>query len=482
MNKKTNLFSNIVFNYIYQILLIIIPLITAPYISRVLGPDGIGIYSYTHSLITYFTLFAGLGTASYGLREISRKRDNKEEYTKTFWEIEIMTIISSLIMSIFWVIFAACYSQYRIYMLLQTFLLIQTMFDISWFFQGLEKFKYTTIVNSIVKIAGVILIFTFVKTKEDLNLYILIQSLTLAISSISMWLFLPRFILKVKISLRNLKHHFKETLVYFIPTIAVSIYTVLDKTLIGLITKNDAENGYYEQATKIINLLKAISFSSIVGVMTSRVSYLYKDNKIEEIKKNLLFTLEIVMFLAFACGFGIAAIASRFVPIFFGEGYDQTIILLYIMTVLLIIIAISNVLGGLYYTPSGKRKQSALFIIVGSIVNLILNIPLIYFFKSYGAAIASIIAELVITILYLKNCTLLTFAKLFKIIYKKLIAGLVMFLLVFTFDYFLNFNTYLMLICEILIGAIIYITTLLLLKDQSIKLTVNFIKEKIKRN
>ncbi len=482
MSKKNGLFSNIVFNYIYQILLIIIPLITAPYISRVLGPDGIGIFSYTQSLITYFTLFAGLGTASYGLREISRKRDNKQEYTKSFWEIEIMSIISSLIMIISWLVFAIFYNKYRIYMLLHTFLLLQTMFDISWFYQGLEKFKYTTVINSIVKIIGVILIFTFVKTNNDLNLYILIQSLTVAVSSVSMWIFLPKFICKVKISFINLKHHFKETLVYFIPTIAISIYTVLDKTLIGLITNNDAENGYYEQATKIINLLKAVSFSSIVGVMTSRVSYLYKDNKVEEIKKNLLFTLEIVLFLAFACGFGIASIASRFVPIFFGDGYNQTIILLYIMAILLIIIAISNVLGGLYYTPSGKRKQSALFIIVGSIINLILNIPLIYFFKSYGASIASIVAELVITILYLKNCTLLKFFDLLKIIYKKLIAGLIMLLIVFVFDYIFDFNIYFMLIGEIIIGAIVYISTLLILKDQSIKLTISFLKGKIKKD
>ena len=154
-----NIKKNIAYNTFYQILCLITPMITIPYVSRILGPDGVGIYSYTHSLVTYFVMFAALGTATYGAREISRNRENKKNVSKLFWEIELLTIFTSVICVLAWLLFSVIYSEYRPFMLILTLNIFATMFDISWLYTGLEKFKYTVSVNSIFKILGVIFSF-----------------------------------------------------------------------------------------------------------------------------------------------------------------------------------------------------------------------------------------------------------------------------------------------------------------------------------
>ena len=146
------------------------------------------------------------------------------------------------------------------------------MFDISWLYAGIEQFRYTVVQNSIFKLLGIIALFIFVKDKSHVAVYTLIMSLSMLLGNLSMWIYLPKFIDKVQLKNIHLMHHIKETLIYFIPTIATSIYTVLDKTLIGAITQNSKENGYYEQATRIINMAKSVTFSGLNSVLGARIS------------------------------------------------------------------------------------------------------------------------------------------------------------------------------------------------------------------
>lgn len=476
--KQISLKKNIILSTAYQILLLITPLITTPYISRVLGPEGNGIYSYTNSYQVYFSMFAALGTVSYGEREIAMHRNDGKTFSKLFWEIELLTVFTSSICLIAWFIFIGFQQNNRIYYLILTLNLINTMLDISWFYSGLEQFKYTVSKNAVCKILGVIAQLTLVRNSNDVAIYILILCLTTLLGTISMWFSLPKFLVKVERHDLHVFRHLKQTFAYFIPTVATTIYTVLDKTLIGLITKSSEENGYYEQATKIINMMKALTFSAVNAVLGSRISYLFAQQKFDEIKKHIRLSLDYIFFLGFGMCFGVIGIAPVLVPIFFGKNYLPVIPLLYIFSPIVIIIGISNCLGSQYYTPFGYRKQSAIYIIAGAVINLLLNLLMIPQWQANGAAIASVIAETIITILYMHYCQgFLRMIDLWHIGWKKLIAGLMMGIIVHWLGTVIPTGL-LCLFIQIIMGTIIYLILLIILHDSFIYELKNIVLRK----
>lgn len=466
--KEVSLKSNIIFSTLYQILTIITPFLTAPYISRVLGADGIGIYSYTYSIQMYFCMAATLGTISYGNREIARNRDDYEKRSLLFWEIELLTVFTTLVCLAVWFIYIFFQNMYQSCYLILTFNIIAVIFDISWFYSGIERLKYIVIQNSFFKLLSIVAIFLFVKSKEDVLRYIAIIALSALFGNMSMWCYLPRYIKSVSWKKIKILPHFKETLVYFIPTIASSIYTVLDKTLIGVLSKDFYENGYYEQATKIINITKSITFGAINSVLLSRMSYLFSEKNYAEIKKRTNDSLSYIIFMGVGILFGLMGIASRLIPWFFGPGYTQVITLLRILSPIVVIIGISNCVGSHYYTPAGLRTLSTKFIITGSIVNLILNCILIPRYKSYGAAAASVVAELVITILYIRFCDgFITVRQIAYISWKRIIAGFIMFICILSIGERINESS-LAVVLEIIIGSLLYFAVLIALNDDII--------------
>lgn len=193
-NTNASIKENYIYNLLYQILTLIVPLITAPYTSRIFGVDGIGIQSYTNSIVAYFTLFAALGTASYGQREIAMNREDSKKTSKIFWEIELVSIMTTLIAVLVWIVMVAFSSTYKVYYSVLTVSIIAVAFDISWFFSGLEMFKYIVLRNSVFKIIGIVLLFTIVRKKEDLLLYMALTAAIGVLGNISMWTYLPRFL------------------------------------------------------------------------------------------------------------------------------------------------------------------------------------------------------------------------------------------------------------------------------------------------
>ena len=471
-NKKTfqpSIKKNLIINTLYQILSVLTPFITAPYAARVLGADALGAYSFTNSFQIYFSLFAALGIASYGNREIARKRDDCVERSKTFWEIQIIKFCASLISLIGWGGFILLNTSYRNIYIVLTMSIMATMFDITWFYTGLEQFKYTVIRNTIVRLLEVVLLFILVKTKDDLIIYIALMSSATLLGAISMWFSLPKFLVKVSVKDFTYKHHLKETVIYFIPTIATSLYTVLDKTLIGVITHNESQNGYYEEANKVLGIVKTLVYTSLNSVLGSRISYLFEEEKYEEIKQRIEISMHFIFFMGLGCCFGIIAVAKLFVPLFFGPGFEPVVFLLQLLSPVVLIIGISNCLGSQYYTPAGYRGRSSIYIIIGSIVNIILNIILIPKLESIGAAIGTIIAETIITILYIFNCNkYFTISQLIKCSWKKIIAAISMFCVINIISY-IHINAFLLLIIEIIIGILVYCVMLLLLNDFFIK-------------
>lgn len=465
MKEQPSIKINFILSNLYQIVSLITPLITAPYISRVLGAEGVGIYSYTGSFQTFFSMFAALGTVSYGAREIARNRRDSYMRSKLFWEIELMTIGISGCCIVLWLIWSMMNSKYRSFYLMWTFSLLATMFDISWFYTGIEQLKHVVVQNTIFKLLGIIALFIFVNDNKDVALYIAIMALCMFLGNLSMWIYLPGYLIKVKKKDLAFQRHFRETFIYFIPTVANSLYTVLDKALLGAITQDQRENGYYEQATKIINMSGAITYVALNRVMMSRISYLFARGQLEEVKKKISQSIDYIFFIGFALCFGMVGVADIFIPLFFGEEYEKTIILLKMMSPLVVIIGISNCLGAQYYTPIGFRKKSTKYIILGSVINLVFNLVLIPQLKSMGAVLSTLFAEIAITTLYLANCNCyLCLKQLCILAWKKIIAAMVMLLSICCVKK-MCLPMLSMMVIQIIVGGLVYITILFFLRD-----------------
>lgn len=468
MKKSESIKRNYIYNTIYQLLVIATPLITAPYVSRVFGADIIGLHSYTSSILTYFTLFAALGTNSYGQREIARNRDNKNKMSNTFWEIEIMSVLVTTISLISWMIFIfSSDGQLRNYYIVHTISIVSVAFDITWLFSGLERFKEIVLRNSITRIIGVILLFILIRTKEDIFIYILLWGSVTLISFISLWPLLPKYVDKPDLKSISIIPHLKKTFVYFVPTIATSIYTVLDKTMIGVITNDSFANGYYEQGEKIVKMVQTVLLS-LNTVMYSRMSYLISIQKKNEVREKLNKSVDYLLFLSIPMCFGLMGISEKFVPWFFGAGYEPVAKLINIFSPLLIIIAISNCLVNQYLNPVGKRKDANKAIIIGAIVNFGINLLAIPKYNYYGAAVASVISEFIITILIFKLCdSMVKLSTLLLTIIKRVPSSIVMYVVVRMIGNHLEANLFTTLI-QIFSGGIVFLVISYMFKDNLI--------------
>lgn len=457
---------NYILNTMFQVLRLLTPLVVTPYVSRVLGIDGVGIFSYTYSVEYYFAIFAVLGTTAYGAREIARHRDDPEKKSHLFWEIWLLAVATSLISMTAWGILILSSGKYQIYYLILTFYLLAAMVDISWFYTGLEKFPVIVLRNIVLRLAEVALVFLLVKKPEHLYIYFLIMAGGTFLGNLSLWAGMRRNLSRVSWKELRPLRHLKGTLIFFLPTIATSIYTVLDKTLIGLITQNTSENGAYEQATKIIDVAKAVAFVSLNTVLGPRSTYLYAQGKTDQVKRNLRMSCNFMMMLSIGMAFGIAGVAEVFVPWFFGDGFDGVILLLRCFAPIIVIITISNALGYQYYDPAGLRLKSAKYLIVGACCNLVLNCLLIPHLAGVGAVIGSVISELVISLLYLKNCDgYLRMTDLGRMVWKKLIAGALMLLVLLKYGSLFRPDA-LHVVLLIVLGVAVYFVMLVILRDE----------------
>ncbi len=461
--------KNVILSTAYQLLTVITPFITAPYIARVLGADGVGIVSYTESIQTYFSMFAALGTVGYGTREIARVRNNVAARSKLFFEIELLTILTTTFCLLLWFVWIYANVNYRVYYLVWTMTILSVIFDISWLYMGMEQFQYIVYRNAFFRILGIVALFLFVKTHDDLAIYIAITAGSALLGNLSMWLYLPKMVVRVDWRHLRVWPHFKETLIYFIPTIATSIYTVLDKTLLGVFVGSAVENGYYEQTTKIIRISQSLTFAALNSVLQARMSLLFAEQKFAEIHERIKKSIDYILFMGFGVVFGLIGVADVFVPWFFGPGYDKVIPLLQLMSPIILIIGISNCLGSQYYTPAGLRKTSAKFIVIGSIVNLLLNLILIPYLWSYGAVISSLMAETTISILYLKFCgDYLNVRIIAEKGWKKLVSASIMLVVIYTIPKFTG-PSMVTFIIQVPIGIMVYSFVLFVLKDSFVK-------------
>lgn len=462
---KKSIAKNYIYNLAYQLLTILLPLITTPYLSRVLGVEPIGIYGYTSSIVTYFILFGSLGVAMYGQREIAYSQQDKKARTKIFWEIIIVRTISLTIsMIIFYLTFART-GEYALYYRILLIQIFANIFDISWLFQGLEEFDKTVIRNMIVKVLCLALIFILVKQAGDLWKYFVIYVGAELIGNMSLWLYIPKYLEKISIKNLQLKKHIKPTLALFLPQIAIQIYTVLDKTMIGAITNNMAEVGYYEQAQKVVKAMIMV-ITALGTVMNSRIANEYSKGNNKEINNCLKQSFNFVWLLGIPMVFGVMAIASKFVPWYYGEGFEPVISVLIITSPIMLSIGLNNITGLQYLIQVGEEKIFTKSVIIGAVLNIIFNYVLIKWIGAAGAAISSVIAEtaiLFVQIKYVKDK--IDIKEMFILSWKCWISGIGMFACVFGLSNILGVSI-LNTMIEVAVGGIIYILMLLILKHE----------------
>lgn len=496
---KKSIAKNYIYNMVYQVLILILPLITTPYLSRVLGAEGIGIYSYTYAIVTYFVLFGSLGVALYGQREIAYAQDNPEKRKKVFIEIVIFRFITIALATIVYYFLFVNGNQYKIYYRILIFELIAAAFDISWFFQGIEEFKKTVTRNVIVRIVSVSLVFILVKNSEDLAKFTLIYSLADFIGNLSLWLYLPRYFKGIKINNINVKQHLPHIILLFIPQIANQIYKILDTTMIGWLVTDKSETGFYEQGHKVIRLLLTI-VNSLGVVMIPRMANAFANNDRKQINNYMKMSFNFTFFLSFPIMLGIISVSKNFVPVFFGTGYEKVNSIIYLLSPMVLLMGIANVLGTQYLLPTKKQKEYTISVTVGVIVNFILNYILISLYESIGAAIATVLSQLVVDVLQYQHVkSEVGFKELLKLSYKYVASSIVMFVFCFIVRIILNipgvengiFNIaenitinkeYLFnvvsVFLQILVGCISYFVMLIILKDDYVYKFINKIKSK----
>ncbi len=480
MKKKVHKKSvkiNYFYNMIYQVLLLVMPLITAPYVARVLGAEGVGTTGYTISIVSYFILFGSLGISVYGQREVAFYQDNAKEKGKIFFELIALKMIAMTIaMLLFWFFFVRT-GEYAMYYKILLIEMVANVFDITWFYQGIERFKKTALRNGIIKILSVIAIFVFVKKTGDINKYLYIHCFNALFGNLSLWLNVKKYF-EVPDSL-NIFRHFKKTLVLFIPQIAIKVYTVLDKTMIGAILSNMTQVGYYEETQKIVRV-SMIIITSMGTAMLPRIANCYAEKDHKRVKEYIFKAFNFALLLSIPMTFGMIAIAPKFVPSFFGDEFAPAAPLMAILSVLTIIIGINDVLGIQYLLPTKKEKYFTIAVICGAVVNFTLNYILIRKYQAVGAAIATVIAEFVVTAVefYFVRKEFKV-REVLKLSPKYIMAGIVMFIIV---SLLVNTNIFARSITIIVssgIGALVYGGMLLLLKDDFLLNTIKSVKKMV---
>lgn len=393
--SKPSVAVNYIFNLGYQLLIVLVPFIVTPYVSRVLGAEGIGAYSYAQSIVSCFALAAAMGTAVHGQRTIAVVRDDPTERTIVFHEILRLRILGvGTALAVYFAVIIPV-APHPLVWSLAAVELAATAADISWFFQGLEDFRRITVCNGAVKLLCTFGIFALVRSAEDLPVYILLYGGSLLLGNLSLWLYLPGQLRNACGKKLHPGRHLRSALMLFLPQVAIYVYTMLDKSMLGLILGSDLQNGYYEQAQKLQRVLLALA-TALGTVIIPRVANLWSNRRIKEINHLLEHSFRMIFAIAFPAIAGIWLVADRLVPVYYGPGYEPVAPLLKIFAWILLFAGVSGVTGNQYMVPTGREKLYARSVLLGAVLNAALNALLIPGLQAIGAALASAVAELAI--------------------------------------------------------------------------------------
>lgn len=468
--------KNYLYNAGYQILALIVPLVTAPYISRVLHPAGVGYNAYTNSIIQYFVLVADLGIAMYGQREIAYVREDPKKMSQTFWEIQIMKFVTTTLSYFLFVIFLNVYDRYTIFLWIQSINVIGAALDVSWLYQGVEDFKRTVLRNTMVRLLTLALIFILIKKPSDVGLYIFINAFSNVLGNLTLWPHLRRMLVPVKLKSLHIWHHLLPTIGLFVPQIATSVYLQLNKTMLGVMM-GTKYSGFYQNSDNLVKMVLSLA-TSLGTVMLPHMSAAFVKGDKEKMHQMLYKSFDMLSILAFAMTFGIAAVSTGLAPFFYGKGFWPVGPAMMIESLVIILIAWSNTIGRQYLVPTNQVKQFTTSIVLGAVFNFIANFVFIDLWGLNGAMWATVASEAVVTGYQMWAVRKqIRFTEMFQNTFKYLIAGVVMFIPVYLMNVKLHVNV-ITLGLEVIVGIVIYIVMILILKPTSLAMVFGLLKRK----
>lgn len=459
----TKVVKNLLWNMGYQVFILLLPIVTIPYVSRVLGPTGIGINAFTNSIVQYFVLFGTLGLTMYGNREVAYQRDNPKRLSGLFWELTLLRLVTTGIATLIYLGFILLSGEYQTFYLIQGLWLVATALDVSWFFQGLEEFRITVLRNTLVKVISLILIFVLVRTKNDLWVYILILSGSQVLGNLTLVPYLKRYVVVPHWSDLKVINHLRPTIEMFVPQIATQVYLQVNKTMLGALVGVQA-SGFYDNSDKIVKILLAV-VTATGTVLLPHTAHSFARGRHDEVEDSLNKSMHFILVIAFPMAAGLAGIAPVFTRIFFGEGFGPVSNLLVIESVVIVLIGISNATGVQYLLPTNQLRPFTTSVVLGAIANMVLNIPLILIAGSNGAMVATVLSELLVTFYQLskvKNQLRIKF--IFCEVWKYLVAALIMGVSVRVFITVLPLSSLVSLLAATLYGSLIYTVALLMLR------------------
>ena len=465
------------YNASYQILNLLIPLITVPYISRVLGAHDVGINEYTNSWVTFFYLMGQMGITLYGNREVAYHRDDLYERSRTFWGVEalqLLTVSASLIAYLVAVFLFS--TTFKYYFLLQGIWIIATGLDVSWYFMGLENFKVTVVRNTFVRLISIVLIFTIVKDVNDLGKYIAILGGTQLVGNLTLWPYLKDNLVWVKISEWHPFKHFYPALLLFIPTITTQVYLVLNRLMLGRMS-TQVSLGNFGQADKIVKFVLAI-VTATGTVMLPHVANKFAKGDIKGVRDSLYSSFNFVSAISVPMMFGLMAISERFAPWFLGADFELAGRIMFLESPIIVLIAWSNVTGTQYLMPVNRVKEYTTSVTVGAVSNIIFNLFLIEGWGANGAAVATVLSEFLVSAAQIAMIRgTIKRRQLFREQWKYFLSGFLMYLVVNRVCMVINM-TIANLCLEVGIGIVVYLLGLLVTKASIVGEAQKLIKNK----
>lgn len=391
MNRRPDTRLNFIYNLLYQLLLLFTPLVTTPCLSRILGAEQMGIFSYSYSAAYYFVLLAMLGLNNYGQREIARVQDDRSARSQTFWSIYFLQMLTGSAAVICYILYCFFFNRDQPVSWIMIPYVLTGILDITWFFLGMEEFKITVLRSSAVKVMSVAAILLFVRSSGDLLLYAVIMAGSQLLSQLILWPTLRKRVRWDKPASRLVLSHLRPDVILFLPVVAVSLYKVMDKIMLGAMTTY-AEVGFYEYSEKVLQ----IPVSCVTALGTAMLPRMSNMAAKKDFRKEYPLILNSMIFgiaLAACAAFGLMAVADVFVPFFYGNGYEKCIILFYLLLPSCIFLAIGNVLRTQYLIPHAMDREYTVSLVLGAVVNLCVNRLLIPRLASAGAAVGTLLAE-----------------------------------------------------------------------------------------
>ena len=389
--------KNAVYNVAYRIFSVFLPLVTAPYLSHTVGTEGVGLYAEAWTVSELFCLIGMLGLADYGVRTIAKVRDEREKLDRTFsgiWEMQLLVAGVTLLLWLGYVFLVA--GAEKTIALHLTMMSVSCLCSFDWCLMGLDQFKPIAMRNTFVKLAAAACVFIFVKSRNDLWIYGFVWSLATLLGNLMSAASLRGRVSFRWVPMREALTHLKPCAVLFISVMAVSIYRKMDKVMVYSIAGAD-QNGLYENAEKIIYCLSGF-ISAIGTVMMPKVSHMWKMGEKEKILRHIDRSMELILCMVSALAFGLAAVADRFAPLFYGEDFRYSGVLMIPLAFTLIMIGFANVIRTQVVLPQERDSIFVKSVCCGAAVNLIANACLIPFLQSMGAVIGTLLAEMTVPV------------------------------------------------------------------------------------